>query len=124
MTLEQARHKFAQQLTLRLDSADLPANFCDVLEKILAPYCRQAQTMSATGTNGSHIPVPTPGQGGAEPAQTCRVMIDLQRSTSKGCIMLGEQWQVTPADELIERLKSEFGRTQVGLKYNKSAAFN
>ncbi len=124
MTLEQARHKFAQQLTLRLDSADLPGNFCDVLEKILAPYCRQTQTMSATGTNGSHIPVPTPGQGGAEPAQTCRVMIDLQRSTSKGCIMLGEQWQVTPADELIERLKSEFGRTQVGLKYNKSAAFN
>ncbi len=129
MTLEQARYKYAQQLTLHLDSAELPGNFCDVLEKILHPYCRQATGLNATGTNGGHATAPPLVQGAgipaeASPTQACRVMIDLQRATSKGCIMLGEQWQVTPADELIERLKSEFGRTQVGLKYNKAAVLN
>ena len=125
MTLEQARYKFAHQLTLQLDSDKLPANFCDVLEKILHPYCRQALAVEATGTNGRQAPPPPPPvHAEAAAAQACRVLINLQRPSSKGCIILGEDWQVTPADELIERLKSEFGRTQVGLKYNKAASLN
>ncbi len=35
--------------------------------------------------------------------------------------MLGEQWQVAPADELVERLRSEFGKDQVDLKYSRSS---
>ena len=38
--------------------------------------------------------------------------------------MLGDEWQVAPADELIQRLKSEFGRHNVAMKYNKAAAPN
>ena len=126
MTLEQARRRYAHQLTLQLDSEALPGNFCDLLENILQPYCQQQEmAVGATGTNGGHAPPPparSADDAGAE--HPCRVMINLQRPTSKGCIILGDEWQVTPADELIERLKSEFGRNRVGLKYSKASSLN
>ena len=122
MTLEQARRKYASQLTLQLESKALPVNFCELLESILMPYCQQAATLGATGTTGGgHPAAAAMAREELAPAQPCRVLINLQRADSKGCIILGEDWQVTPADELIERLKSEFGRTQVGLKYSKSS---
>ena len=112
MTLEQARKQHARQLALELDADRLPANFCDLLENILRPYCRQQLSMEATGTNGQ--------VAAEEPDSTaCRVLVRLKRHAARGCIMLGEEWQVAPADELVERLRSEFGKDQVDLKYSR-----
>ena len=127
MTLAEARKKHMRQLALQLESEQLPGNFCDVLEEILAPYRRPATVaLEATGTTAVTPDTAGQGNGGmapeAAPEPGCRVVVNLQRSASKGCIMLGDEWQVAPADELIQRLKSEFGRHNVAMKYNKAAA--
>jgi len=113
MTLEQARKQHARQLALELDADRLPANFCDVLEDILRPYCRQRLDLEATGTHGR----PAPEEEAENSA--CRVLVRLKRHAARGCIILGDEWQVAPADELVERLKSEFGKDQVDLKYSR-----
>jgi DNA polymerase-3 subunit alpha len=121
MTLEQARRKFGRQLSLDLQAQSLPANFCDLLEHILGPYRLQTMAARATGTNGRPAPEAASGEA---PEQGCRVLINYQRESSRGCIMLGDEWQVAPADDLIQKLKSEFGKNQVGLKYSKATALN
>lgn len=115
MTLEQARRQHARQLALELDADRLPTNFCDLLEDILRPYCAHQVSMEATGTNGGQPP------GEAADSGACRILVRLKRHPARGCIMLGEQWQVAPADELVERLRSEFGKDQVDLKYSRSS---
>lgn len=117
LTLEQARKKFGQQLSLNLRADNLPGNFCDVLENILRPYRRHQLSMEATGTGSGPDAMPAAEEG-------CRVIVNFQRPGSRGCIMLGDEWQVAPADDLIQRLKSEFGRDQVGLKYSKASSLN
>lgn len=119
MTLEQARKQFGRQLSLELQSEALPGNFCDVLERILRPYCRQQMPLEATGTNGHAGP-----NGAESEGEGCRVMVKLQRAASRGCIMLGDEWQVAPADDLIQKLKSEFGQRQVQLKYSKATSLD
>ena len=40
-----------------------------------------------------------------------------QREASKGCIMLSNEWRVTPSNELVQRLRSEYGRRNVVVDY-------
>ncbi len=47
----------------------------------------------------------------------CRVEVHYQRGDVGGCIMFGQEWSVAPNDDLIQHLKSEYGRDKVGLRY-------
>ena len=47
----------------------------------------------------------------------CPVKIHYHRLGAKGWIVLGEQWQIQPSDELIQRLKDRFGDQSVRLSY-------
>ncbi|MEX2468627.1 MAG: DNA polymerase III subunit alpha [Pseudohongiellaceae bacterium] len=128
LTLAEARRRFARQLSLQLETERLPGNFCEVLEGILAPYRRQAALSEvlegeATGTDGA-VPALEASQTDAAGAAGCKVVLHVRRANSKGCIMLGENWQVAPSDDLIQRLKSEFGRNNVDLKYQKATSLN
>ena len=51
-------------------------------------------------------------QGGNTP-----VLIDYQREGACGQLVLGDQWQVQPSDELIQRLKERFGDGAVSLAF-------
>ena len=44
-------------------------------------------------------------------------MVRYQRADSIGCIMLGQDWVVSPADDLIQRLRMEYGKDKVVLSY-------
>jgi DNA polymerase-3 subunit alpha len=46
-------------------------------------------------------------------------MVDYQRDDACGRVRLGEQWQVQPSDELIQRLKDSFGDGNVRLNFGE-----
>ena len=49
---------------------------------------------------------------------TCPVVLDYAHPTAAGQFALGEQWRVQPKDELITRLKEQFGSANVILDYS------
>jgi DNA polymerase-3 subunit alpha len=48
---------------------------------------------------------------------SCPVVLDYAHPTAEGQFSLGKQWRVQPKDELITRLKEQFGSTNVNLDY-------
>jgi DNA polymerase-3 subunit alpha len=106
MTLDQARALFARSLDLRLRHDVLAPDFLKVLETILQ----------------SHRPLepvqPVNGEALSEGSATgCPVRIFYERRDCRGCLVLGQQWQVLPGQQLLQRLQEEFGRASVGLCY-------
>jgi DNA polymerase-3 subunit alpha len=98
-TMEEARQRFGGDLLLDLSAipeadrmADLPAR----LRACLEPH-RRARA-------GCHVELlyQAPVPGGA---------------FASGRIRLGPDWQVTPSDDLLERLRAEFGAERVSLRY-------
>ena len=144
MTLPEARKKFANRLALKLRSEELEPSFCEHLAAILAPYRRQEHMLAGDqlATTGTHGPA-TQAHSGSQPgpqtelqqgskaagqdalqASGCKVVIDYQREDSRGCIMLGQNWLILPTDELLQRLRREFGKDRVELSYSQSITLN
>ena len=48
---------------------------------------------------------------------SCPVVLDYVHPTATGQFALGKQWLVQPKDELITRLKEQFGSSNVNLDY-------
>jgi len=136
MTLSQARKRNAHRVALNLESESLGRNFCEHLARILEPYRKPAEVLEVEGAetaNGSwgsskagisphqhHGQFPPSGHalwGAADEVEGCQVMIRYQRADSIGCIMLGQEWVVSPADDLIQRLRFEYGKDKVVLSY-------
>ncbi|MDP6415452.1 MAG: OB-fold nucleic acid binding domain-containing protein, partial [Gammaproteobacteria bacterium] len=119
MTLAAARKRFAQRLALSLNQTALPVDFCEHLANILAPYRRIEGAAEKLHLNASrtHDEASNSGKPTTE-TQGCRVVINYERSDSRGCIMLGQDWCVSPADDLIQRLRMEYGKDKVALDYH------
>ena len=137
MTLSEERKRNAHRVALNLESESLGSDFCEHLARILEPYRKPAElvdseeTAAASGSGGGSGPAmsrahPHPGQfpGNCHAASAaddvgegCQVMVRYQRSDSIGCIMLGQEWVVSPADDLIQRLRLEYGKDKVVLSY-------
>jgi len=139
MTLDQARERCAHRIALRLKFDSLESNFCQHLANILAPYRRRqdseqtgADDPAADGTDSidaGTINAGVRGQAnfdsagnGAGAAEAngdsgCTVVVHYERADSAGCIMLGRDWVVSPADDLIQKLRLEYGKDTVSLDY-------
>ncbi|MDE0507752.1 MAG: DNA polymerase III subunit alpha, partial [Gammaproteobacteria bacterium] len=99
MTLDEARTRHKCKLALDLNETELSGNFCSQLASILEPYRRN-------------------GKGKGNGHGYCKVIINYHRGDMQGCIMLGPDWAVAPADDLVRSLRMEFGRDQVMLRYD------
>ena len=122
MTIQEARTKFAYRLNLKMREEELQPSFCDHLQEILEPYIKPVimSAVSATGTEGaSEEPLLQTAQD-----EGCRIQVNYERADSQGCIMLGQEWCVSPSEELIQRLRMEFGRDMVELDYRQSISLN
>tara|TARA_B110000858_G_scaffold112419_1_gene128567 strand:+ start:130 stop:3762 length:3633 start_codon:yes stop_codon:yes gene_type:complete len=137
MTLSEARQRNAHRVALNLESESLGSDFCEHLARILEPYRKQAEpvdleeSVAANASGGGSAPAmsrahPHPRQfsgnghaasGAVDEGKGCQVMVRYQRSDSIGCIMLGQEWVVSPADDLIQRLRLEYGKDKVVLSY-------
>jgi DNA polymerase-3 subunit alpha len=88
-SLLEARQSNVRALQLSLLESDFDANFSQQFRQLLEP---------------------------ARPGQ-CPLLVEYQRSGARGQLRLGEQWQVEPSDELIQRLRDRFGHDRVELSY-------
>ena len=88
-SLVQARQNYASELTIELQYDMIDDGFTDELEKVLS------------GASGGSCPVALlyGGAGG------------------RARVRLGERWQVSPSDELIQSLRERVGKERVALRY-------
>ena len=91
LDVDQAREQYARRLVIRWprEPQQGGARFVNVLEQTLRPYCRGR----------------------------CSVAVRYTGSSATAAILLGEQWTVRPARELLERLGQIVGRDGVELHY-------
>ena len=87
--LSDVRQEKARELCLELESGNLPANFIRELSSILDPY-REGR---------------------------CPLVIDYQRSNARAQLRLGNTWLVRPEDDLLQRLRDQYGTAKVRLVY-------
>ncbi len=87
--LSDLRQERARELCLALESGQLPARFTAQLGELLEPY-REGR---------------------------CPVVIDYHRSDARALVRLGDDWRVRPEDELLQRLRHEYGADRVKLVY-------
>jgi DNA polymerase III subunit alpha len=95
-TMEEARARFGRVLLLDLCADEVSADLPERLKRCLAPH-RQ---------NRAGCPVTVLYQTGSDHGLRAR-----------GRIQLGPDWQVKPSDDLLARLRSEFGSERVTLSY-------
>ena len=125
MTLGHARKKFAHRLALNLKSDGLETGFCEHLANILAPYKKEP-----IESESEVLVERPPGPNAAAESQQnaadegCSVVINYQRPGARGCIMLGQDWIVSPTDDLLQRLRMEYGKDQVELGYKRTSSLN
>ncbi len=87
--LADVRQQKARELHLTVESGALPAQFIQDLSGLLEPY-----------REGS-----------------CPLVIDYQRSDARAQLRLGNDWLVRPEDELLQRLRDQYGADKVKLLY-------
>ncbi|MCZ6502882.1 MAG: DNA polymerase III subunit alpha [Gammaproteobacteria bacterium] len=88
-----ARQKNLVKLRLNMSSNSLKSDFAHELEQILAPY----RGPKSTG---------------------CRFAVAYSSIDAKAEVILGDEWRVSPDDDLIESLKDHYGADQVHLDYS------
>ncbi len=93
--LEQARQEQLRTIALHWKSCDLKSNCTRELMRLLDHY-RVAEDSEHKG---------------------CSVVIDYERADAAAKIKLGQTWQVQPADELIQKLRNEYGKDNLTLGY-------
>ncbi len=114
LTLAEARQRYARNVLLKVESSGLSEGFCAHLAAILEPYrCLAGRGSIAAGVESSNT-----GTVAAQGRHGFPVLVHYQRSDSNGCIMLGQDWQVSLNEDLIQRLKSEYGRDRVMINYH------
>ena len=116
MTLPQVRTKFVNKLFLNWGENMIKSEFCERLEDILSPYLYH---FSSDLSADKEYEKPEVGASNS-PEGGCQVVINYRRSDSKGCILLGKEWMISPADELLHRLRHEYGHDTVELEYIKT----
>src|SRR5690606_37067938 len=87
--LSDVRQEKARELCLTVESGALPANFIPQLGSLLELY-REG---------------------------ICPIFIEYQRSDAKALLRLGSNWHVRPDDELLQRLRDQYGAGKVKLVY-------
>jgi len=97
-SLQEARAQHASWLQIDICSDQVNGNFSGRLRALLKPYCLPDDARQS--------------------APECPVVVRYQVPQARGCVRLGRRWRVTPSDDLLLELKSEFGDDQVALNYS------
>ena len=104
MTFKDARQQYVRNITLDLQQENLPVESLQILQNILAEYNNSAHGANITGTENNEEGV-------------CDVVVNYSREGVTGSILLGEQWRVHVEDELLHKLKEQYGAGHIILNY-------
>ncbi len=87
--IDQARERFAKRVEITVDQTRIGNGFADALKEVLSPFNEGA----------------------------CSVWLEYQTPAARGKIALGNNWRVTPSDELLHRLTELAGKEKVNIVY-------
>ena len=104
MTFKDARQQYVRNITLDLQQENLPVESLQILQNILAEYNNSAHGANITGAENNEEGV-------------CDVVVNYSREGVTGSILLGEQWRVHVEDELLHKLKEQYGAGRINLNY-------
>ncbi|MDG1851417.1 MAG: OB-fold nucleic acid binding domain-containing protein, partial [Gammaproteobacteria bacterium] len=110
ISFKDARQQYVRNITLNLHQENLPVESLQILQGILAEYGE-----SANGSNSSS-PFDNPANHNAHD-NTCDVVVNYIRQGVTGSILLGKQWRVHVEDELLHKLREQYGVNQVNVNY-------
>ena len=91
LTMEEARHRFSEELRIRLGDGAGGEDAAARLKRVLTPHL---------GGNGG-----------------CPVSVCFRRPDAEGQVRLGPDWRVRGSDELLAQLNSEFGAGSAAFHY-------
>ena len=119
-TLQDYRQERAKRLTIHLEADSVGNGFCDELAAILTPYRisdeQEAALENSVAIAGEPVIEARTVETG-ERRHGCPIAVHYRREDSEGCIMLGGHWMVLILDDLLQRLKSEFGKRRITVQY-------
>jgi len=91
-TMDEARARYADRLEIRVREANAPRDFVHRLRCMLEPHRRDG----------------------------CPVAVTYERRDAVGRVVLGDEWRVSPSDDLLSKLRAEFGADHVHLAYRRA----
>jgi DNA polymerase-3 subunit alpha len=94
---QQARQQYARNITLNLSAEQLKQGL-GTLQDILAEYrCR--------------------GEPEGQNPSPCEIVVHYERDDVRGDIMLGRDWRVSLHDDLLAKLRQQYGHQHIALNY-------
>lgn len=99
-----ARRQFVRNITLNLHQKNLPVESLQKLQSILADYIADQPESDEPDIANSTT-------------NSCDIIVFYEREGVKGKITLGKQWRVNPHDDLLVKLKEQYGEQQIALNY-------
>ena len=99
ISFQEARESYLRHITLNLRADGFCLEALQKLEHILEDYIYRPQQESSSGN------------------KACKVVVNYAREGVQGKIAFGKSWRVKPDDELLHRLKEQYGEQGVSLGY-------
>ena len=119
-TLQEFRQLRARRLNIHLEAQALTTGFCEQLAAILAPY-RVENQEAALDSRADLAPSGSVARArqavGEANRRGCLIAARYRREDAEGCIIFGQQWTVAVKDDMLQRLRSEFGKRQISVQY-------
>ena len=130
---KEARQQLIRNITLNLQEENLPVESLQILQSILAEYsCTSNINDGPRNANGFVKPNGTgpgstkngsfngPTAGAIKDSfkdRACDIIVNYSREGVKGRIVLGKQWRVHVEDELLHKLREQYGAGQISVNY-------
>jgi DNA polymerase-3 subunit alpha len=110
ITFKEARQQQVRNITLDLQPGNLPVESLQILQNILAEY--------RFGANGTAALAPgQAANGSGQDAQACDIVVNYSREGVRGSILLGKEWRVHVEDELLHKLREQYGASHISVNY-------
>jgi len=127
-SFKEARQQLVRNITLDLQHENMPVESLHILQNILLEYSFSAVNASQAaaavgsrnGTNGTHgMPMSHPHNGStaASEERACDIVVNYSCEGARGRIVLGREWRVHVDDELLHKLREQYGASHIRVNY-------
>ena len=127
-SFKEARQQLVRNITLDLQHENMPVESLHILQNILLEYSFSAVNASqaaaavgsrngANGTRGMPMSHPHNGSTSASEERACDIVVNYSCEGARGRIVLGREWRVHVDDELLHKLREQYGASHIRVNY-------
>ena len=111
-SFKDARQQYIRNITLNLQQENLPVESLQILQNILSEYCLAGKN----AVNGKHPAYGITANGATED-KACDIVVNYSCDGARGSIVLGQEWRVQVEDELLHKLRQQYGASHINVNY-------